>query len=432
MSLFTALSTDLKREISYFLPDTDLTKLNENFLQDEDDVFWKMRLNYTYNLSSKKSCEAIERILSKCNSESVIIFGLVEQYMMSQEWSGSIIYYTLSTSYKSYLPEYLNARDKNFKTMLMFLVTQIRSTTTAKYQVQDLIQAGVDVNLQDKNGSTALMMAVHNSNTSSSEEVVKMLIDAGADVNIQNKNGLTALMIAANYSNSKSTNATVKMLIDAGADLNLQEYTIGWTALAYAARYSDTDSNNETVKMLINAGADVNKVFEKNGNIVVMNVVYNTKIGSNNETVKLLLDAGSNINHINRHGFNIITLVCTGIGNGSSSESTLDLVLTYKPDVNIIHPSGKTNLMCCLDEGLNCSNIIKLIQAGADVNTFSNNMTPLMYAIQTSTADDIIKLLTHPNIDVSIKNSNGDTAYDLSVKKYGQNHPITKMLKAYQ
>jgi ankyrin repeat protein len=430
MSFFISLSTDLKREIALYLSDEELNKIIVNFLQDEDDVFWKMRLSDTYYLSNKKVCTIIQRILKSSFLRDIITYGLVGQYMVSQEWDYNIIGSILHGSYISYLPENLNVRDKNSKTMLMFLSSQCRDFHAAKRYIDELIKAGADVNLQYKNGTTALMMAVQFTKAYSSEEIVKSLINGGADVNIQDKSGLTALMLAARFSNTISTNATVKMLIDAGADMNLQTHDANWTALMYATRYSDTESSNETAKMLIEAGAVVNKV-DKNGNIAVIIAAYHTKTGSNDDTIKMLLDAGSNVNHINYGGFNIISFLTSGIGGGTSSESTLDLVLTYKPDVNIVHPSGKTNLIYCIGTSLNCSIIIKLIQAGADVNTFSHNMTPLMYAIQNSTSEDIIKLLTHPNIDVSIKNNDGDTAYDLSVKKYGPNHPVSRMLKSY-
>ena len=76
------------------------------------------------------------------------------------------------------------------------------------------------LNIQDKNGKTALMLA------SSIEEIVHTLIDAGAGLNIQNKFGFTALLLASSYDHEK----IVQTLIGGGAKVDEQDY-YGNTAL---------------------------------------------------------------------------------------------------------------------------------------------------------------------------------------------------------
>ena len=80
-------------------------------------------------------------------------------------------------------------------------------------------------------------------------KILKLLINAGANLDIQDKDGSTALMLVI-YKGNINTEI-VKLLTDGGADLNLQD-TDGWTAL-YAAVY---DGNTEIVNLLINKGAD--------------------------------------------------------------------------------------------------------------------------------------------------------------------------------
>ena len=58
-----------------------------------------------------------------------------------------------------------------------------------------LIEAGADLNIQDKWGSTALHHAV----MAQSMEVLEQLVDAGADINIKSNKGLTALKFAIEY-----------------------------------------------------------------------------------------------------------------------------------------------------------------------------------------------------------------------------------------
>jgi len=58
--------------------------------------------------------------------------------------------------------------------------------------VNTLIKAGANVNLQDKEGDTALMFA-------QTGKIIDALLDAGADVNIQDNDGNTVIMRNFNY-----------------------------------------------------------------------------------------------------------------------------------------------------------------------------------------------------------------------------------------
>ena len=58
--------------------------------------------------------------------------------------------------------------------------------------VETILTLGADVNAEDENGQTALMLAAEQGHA----ETVAALLDAGADLNAKNKNENTALMIA--------------------------------------------------------------------------------------------------------------------------------------------------------------------------------------------------------------------------------------------
>src|SRR5207249_12170273 len=75
-----------------------------------------------------------------------------------------------------------------------------------------LIAKGATVNLQARNGRTALMYAAKNGDT----EAVKALLNAGASVNIADEEAETALMEAVTFSCDADT---IRALVDAGADL---------------------------------------------------------------------------------------------------------------------------------------------------------------------------------------------------------------------
>ncbi len=81
-------------------------------------------------------------------------------------------------------------------------------------QVYNLIAAGADVNVKDKHGQTAIMLASRNGQT----DVVQLLVDAHAEFNVTAKYNLSALMLAVINDHDN----IVRILVDAGADLNLR------------------------------------------------------------------------------------------------------------------------------------------------------------------------------------------------------------------
>jgi ankyrin repeat protein len=125
---------------------------------------------------------------------------------------------------------------------------------TSENTVKFLINLGINVNLQDHCGATALIEAAENTLCDSTENTVNILLNAGADIDLQGQGNYmaTALMRAAQYSRIYSTENTVKLLINAGANINLQDRG-GTTALMYAVMYTPSCSTKNTVKMLINS-----------------------------------------------------------------------------------------------------------------------------------------------------------------------------------
>ena len=105
-----------------------------------------------------------------------------------------------------------------------------------------LIKKGVNLNLQDKKGDTALMMAI----IRGLANIAELLIKKGADITLQNTNGETALTLAI-YKNQIKI---IKLLIKKGAKLNLQniEENIAFNMALY-------NGQKKIVKLLIEKGA---------------------------------------------------------------------------------------------------------------------------------------------------------------------------------
>ena len=205
----------------------------------------------------------------------------------------------------------------------------------------DLIKRGVDVNVQNDNGMTALMIASEAGHV----ELLVELLGVGADVNIQNSVGDTALILAtmegqpdsleilmkfedessiqgkdgftALMHAAKSGNVNcLQMLVDGGADPNIPNYddradriiridgrnfigdSRGTTAIIYAAHHGKADC----VKKLIEAGADVNNAHQDNGEREG-NTPLMAAIGVLNvRCVRELIQAGADLNIPDKNG----------------------------------------------------------------------------------------------------------------------------------
>ena len=104
-----------------------------------------------------------------------------------------------------------------------------------KQYSNDIIQAILDRNpILDKNGETKLTLAIKEK---SSLDKILSIINKGADVNVQNKDGNTVLILALI---NKSPDI-IKMLLNNGADVNVQNKD-GKMAIDYAyEEYRDND-----------------------------------------------------------------------------------------------------------------------------------------------------------------------------------------------
>ncbi len=215
--------------------------------------------------------------------------------------------------------------------------------------VKNLIEAGADVNVKAKDGSTALMCA-------STGEVAKILIEAGADINAKDKTGETALMSATR----KFRTGIVKVLIEAGADVNAANPD-GETGLKLAVKFNDV----ETINVLREAGADVNAKNQK-GRTALM-------YASESEVAKILIEAGADVNAKDQIG-------STAIMYGLKGE-VAKILIEAGADVNAKDQYGRTALMYASK-----GEVAKiLIEAGADLNAKDKNgETALKFAVKVN------------------------------------------------
>ena len=112
--------------------------------------------------------------------------------------------------------------------------------------VQQAVDAGSDLNMQDEYGFTPLAIAI---TEDQDVEIVRVLINAGADVNLATGEGVTPLHWA-----SDGDPAIAELLLEAGADVSARDAR-GRQPIHYCAR----DGPPETAAVLLQAGADANE-----------------------------------------------------------------------------------------------------------------------------------------------------------------------------
>ncbi|CAH3150822.1 unnamed protein product [Porites lobata] len=269
-----------------------------------------------------------------------------------------------------------NGADINASSKRMLTPLMIAAKMGCINAVTFLMERGAIVDLQDKDGKTALHYAVHTLHHAcrfhSSCEILSCLIETGADVNARAKNKSTPLMMACEYGHLNA----VTFLTEHGAHAGLRDED-DKTALHYAMCGSDVSC--EILSYLIGIGADVN-ACAKNKGTPLMIAAENGHINA----VTTLVKCGAYVDLKDKDG-----------------QTALHYALMYSPHASI--------------EVLNC-----LIKNEADVNAFTFRYeTPLMLAsyFETSLHDHVkaVTFLIKHGANVDLRDNNGDTALHYAV-----------------
>ncbi|GAB4341355.1 MAG: hypothetical protein Kow0099_17980 [Candidatus Abyssubacteria bacterium] len=108
--------------------------------------------------------------------------------------------------------------------------------------VESALKSGIDPNVKDRRGRTALMIATN----TGQYQMAKLLLNNGADPNVKNKQGVTPLMYAA----QRGQTDIAKLLLAKGADVNARS-DAGRTALSLA---KEKAGNETMIEFLMMAG----------------------------------------------------------------------------------------------------------------------------------------------------------------------------------
>ena len=148
------------------------------------------------------------------------------------------------------------------------------------WEVKSLIQSGANVNLQDKDGWTALMYAARFQNNI---ELTNTLLSSGADPKIHNKYGSSAMQLASSYSNNP---AILKRILEELKEDSTEVFKS--FILAITAGGNNPVTQIGKLKVFIEHGVPVNRFYE--GKTPLM---YACEFATTTEVIKLLLDNGA-------------------------------------------------------------------------------------------------------------------------------------------
>lgn len=199
-----------------------------------------------------------------------------------------------------YLKLDINFQYENSKTPLLMAIECSNDDV-----VYDLVCAGADVNIADKNGITSLIQAVI---TRDVEKVLCVLDADNIDFDSKDINGLTALQIALNFYYDNSNDVDLGEICEAIIGGILKEFfdfdnfsKCAEYALINAAEKGDINM----VTKLINAGMYLNiQNADNHGETALISSLRTGHI----DIAELLIDAGADVNMVTKGSFKLSAL----------------------------------------------------------------------------------------------------------------------------
>jgi ankyrin repeat protein len=295
-----------------------------------------------------------------------------------------------------------------------------------------LIDNGIDVNITNCRGETALFRATERKH----KTLMELLIAHGADINIKSVRGsplhyaamqknkeLMELLLNENDKRAEllgwnalhkavweSDEEMVRKLLLTKVDVNVKD-DIGFTPLNYAILKND----KKIIGILIKNGADIN------GELI------RAVKDEDAEKIKLLIELGADVNAeysftYSYHDYKNVNVLFQAVLNNNLE--IINILIEAGVDVNKRDGDRKTPLFYVSDP--RAEEMIKILcKAGADINAQDKyGNTALMYATPIFYGNKNVNYLIQAGADVNIKNKKGETALDILFSHYLFENPM--------
>lgn len=186
----------------------------------------------------------------------------------------------------------------------------------------------------------------------------------------------------------------------------------GRTLLMNAAKEGD----ELFLKKLLENGADVNLSDSEGWNALMYAVRYSEKIKS----VNLLIDAGTDIKKQTRYGLSALSIAACYNNNPKILSAILKKYIPSDKEVlrSFVFLLSEQNITA--EAQLSKTQVF--LDTGLPVNILYEGKTPLMYAAAYGNSTEIIKLLLDSGANLSLRSSEGKTAFDYASKNKNLEH----------
>ena len=299
---------------------------------------------------------------------------------------------------------HVNAVNKDETTPLL-----LACSTAQAESVELLLTIGADANIADADGDTTILNAIEGC---CSVNTMQKLLNNGVNVNITNNTGLTALLKACAYRQTD----VVKVLLEAGADPNIVD-DVHYSSLHAAV---DGRCSKHTLRTLIDHGAHIDAT-RKDGT----NALLRACTTGQAESVMFLLEAGASANITKHNGNNCLHEAIIG----HCSAEALQKIVQQGVNVNAVNMEGKTALMlACYAKQADSIKI--LLDRGSDPNiSDAGGYTSLHAAVSRHCTNDTLEDIISSKVHLDAQDAIGVTALWLACL-YRQQDSVKILLEA--